>query len=342
MATRAHHQVTLVALGENALRFALAMTAIVAGGGVVALAASVAVSRFAGMIASAVLVERSGVRDAWRPVPVGQLRDFAAAVAPFGLLLFAGMAYFRLDVLMSEALLGAVPTGVYAAALTFYTAAMIVPDGLMAAVYPRLAARFRESPDGYAQATRMTVRMVTAALVPVSLGLVCLAPLLLKVAYGGRYAGAVPVLRLLAASLPIHAANAALGQALLAGNLQGPMLRGTLVSLVLHAVTLGLFLPRVGIVAAPVSMAFSSALFTAWCAWVFHRRVSRLSWDPSLARNMAAIVVPIALTLAAPEGWTLAGAVVGLAFLAAVGGRTLLAGVEFAPAAAPRLGKDPA
>ena len=317
MASRTHHRITLVALVENALKLGLAVATFHSGGGLALLCAGVAAARVAALVFGGLLVSRAGVRASWRPVPLAETAGFARAVAPFAVLLVLSMTYFKLDVLLVEALLGPGPTGVYGAALALYSVALLVPESVMGAVYPRLAARHRESSQAYAQATRVAVRLVTAGLVPLALGLICFADVLLRVAYGGRYAEAAPVLRLLAASLPLHAANGALGQALQAGRLQGPMVRIVFAGLGAHAALCALLVPRLGITGAPIAILASSLVVTVGAALVFHREVSPLVPAPAGLLATACIVGPIALTLAAPAGWTYIAGAVGLLALAA-------------------------
>jgi len=342
MATRTHHRLALVAAGENALKLGLALLTFRGGGGLAYLCAGVAVSRALALGVSTAMVARAGARGGWRPAPAVEVRKLAVELAPFALVLVFSMTYFRLDVLLVEALLGPGRTGVYSAAVAFYTAALVIPDSAMAAVYPRLAARFRESSHSYADATLVAVRLVSAGLVPVSIGLICLAGPLLRLSYGGRYADASPALRLLAASLPIHAANAALGQALLAGRLQRAMARMTFLAMVVHGGLTLVLLPRVGIVGAPISLVASSLLFMVGAGWEFHREVSRLVLTRSTLARLTVVAGPIVVTLLSPAGWTYLSGAAGLAALGLAAPGVLLRGTGVVPWAPAGLRKGPA
>ncbi len=275
MGTHTHHRVTAVAVLENALKLALALGTLRLGGGLLALCAGVAVSRAAALAVGAVLVRRAGVRGAWRPVALGSIRPFLREVAPFALLLVLSTVYFKLDLLLVDAVLGAAGTGPYGAALQFYAVALLVPDSAMAVLYPRLAARRRASGQGYAEATRAALRWVTLSLVPIGLGLFALADVVLRIAYGSHVPGAAPALRVLALSLPLHGANAALGQALMAGKLYRPTVGVVLAGLVAHALLCLVLLPRVGLVGAAASVIASSAVVAAGAWIVFQREVVR-------------------------------------------------------------------
>jgi O-antigen/teichoic acid export membrane protein len=330
MATRTHHRVTLIAIAENGLKATLAGAALWTGGGLVFLCWGVALSRGLALALGAALVSRAGAgRRSWRPVGWSEIRGFARGVAPFAVLLVVSTTYFKLDVLLVEALLGPGPTGVYGAALAFYSAALLIPDSVMAALYPRLAMRHRRSPEEFAEATLLSVRLVMAGLVPVSLGLICASDLLLELAYGGRYAGAAPLLRLLAASLPLHAANGALGQGLLAGHIQRPLLGVVLAGLAAHALLCAALLPRLGLAGAPASLLLSSAIVAAGSALVFHRRVSRLAPGPRTLGASAAMASAIGLTLAAPGRWNLTAGAAALVVLAAAAHKALLSPADW-------------
>ena len=329
MATRTHHRVALVAAFESGLKLALAWVAFKTGGGLTFLCVGVAVSRLLALAVGSVLVSRAGASRAWRPAGWEEIRTFAAGVIPFAVLLILSTIYFKLDVLLVEALLGAGLTGIYGAALAFYSVALLVPESVMAAVYPRLSAQHRASPEGFAEATLTAMRVVTAGLVPAALGLICLSNVLLRVAYGGRYAAAAPVLRLLAASLPLHAANGALGQALLAGRLQGRMVVVVLSGLLSHALLCLLLLPRFGLIGAPVSLFLSSAIVTIGTTLVFHRQVAPLAPSARALVAVAAGAASIAATLAAPGAWSFLTAAVGLGVTTLVARKVLLSPSEW-------------
>lgn len=326
MATRTHHRLAAIAAAENALKLGLALLAFRFGGGLMLLCTGFALARVLAFATGAWMASRAGARGSWIGGPAAELKELATGLAPFTLIQVSAMAYLRLDVLLVQAMLGADQTGIYSAAATFFTAALILPDSAMAAVYPRLAARHREPDDGYAATVRVTVRIVSAAMVPVSIAVICISDDLLRIVYGGRYAAAAPVLRLLAAALPLVAANAAMGNALLAGRLQRAMLGVTFGAMVFHAGFTLLLLPRLGLVSGAVSVLVSSVLIGVAMAWTFHRAVSRLAATPRALAAVALVGAPVVLTLLAPPGWRYPAGFAGLFVLVVAAPSVLLPG----------------
>jgi O-antigen/teichoic acid export membrane protein len=189
-------------------------------------------------------------------------------------LLTLSILYFRVDVLLVGALRGAADTGLYAAALTIYSTALLLPEAALAAVYPRLAASFSRSPEGYVEASKKCARVLVVAMLPVMAALVMFAAPLLDLVYGERFAGGVVALRLLALSLPLHALNGALGQALQAGHLQSVVLKVVTTTLAAH-IALNLVLISIyGIAGAPMALLLSSAIAVVGNLLAFQRRVS--------------------------------------------------------------------
>ncbi len=316
VARHEHHAVTVIALVENAVKLSLAAAAFAWDGGLVALCAGISAARLAGLATGQVLMARRGCRGTWRPDLRGAW-PMARALPPFGALMVTAMVFFRVDVLVIGALRDEHDTGLYGAALTLYTVALLLPDSAMSAVYPRLAASFQRESDGFARATVLTAKLLASALVPVSLVLIVAARPLIGLIYGAGYLGAAPALALLAASLPVHAVNAALGQALQAGGQQAAVLGVALVGTAVHVgLTLAL-VSAIGVPGAPIAVLISSTLVALASGWLFHRRIARLEVAPARLVGASAVAGPVGLVLLAPQGWALAAAAAGLAWLAA-------------------------
>ncbi|MCP4656194.1 MAG: oligosaccharide flippase family protein [bacterium] len=315
MARRAHHRVTLVAFAENALKLALAAGVFAFGGGILGLCAAITLARCAALGAGEWMMRGAEDRRTERPTLADALA-FGRAVAPFAVLFTLSMVYFRVDVLLVAALRDAGDTGFYGAALALFSIALLVPSSAMSALYPRLAAMFRSSHEGYARATLVSVELLTLGIVPLSLALICFADRILTTAYGDPFLVSAPVLRLLAATLPLQAVNGAFGHALQAGKLQASMLRIVAMGLAAHVVMLVVLVPRLGIEGAAVSLVVSSALVTVGTARAFHSRVAPIPLDAGAISSLLAGVGPIVLTLLAPSSLTLVAGLAGLVWLA--------------------------
>ncbi|MBK9966166.1 MAG: polysaccharide biosynthesis C-terminal domain-containing protein [Holophagales bacterium] len=314
MATRTHHRITIVSLAENALKLALAFAAYLLGAGILGLCVGIAAARLLALGAGFVLMRRAGAPETGRPTLAGAL-GFGRTVAPFAVLFALSMLYFRVDVLLVQALRGEGDTGRYGAALTLYSVVLLLPESAMAAVYPRLASSFRASLEGYAEATLLSLRVLVVGIVPLSLFLICFADRILGLAYGERFLASATTLRLLAVSLPLHAVNGVLGQALQAARLQSAMLRIIVFGLATHVVANVVLLPRLGIEGAAVALFLSSSVVALGAARCFHRNVAPLSLGVRFFLSVATIGGPLALALLVPPAWRLAAFAVSLCAL---------------------------
>jgi O-antigen/teichoic acid export membrane protein len=315
-----HHAVTVVAVVENAIKLLLAIAVFWFGGGLVELCLAISASRVCALVFGQILMHRAGSRAGFRPELHG-LAPLARALPSFGGMFVLAMVFFRVDVLVLGAMRGERETGIYGAGLTLYSVALLLPDSVLAAVYPRLAASFRSGRDGFARAALLAAKLLAIGLVPVSVGLIDLAPAVLGHVYGEKFLEAAPALALLGASLPIHALNGAFGQALQAGGYQGAMLCAGLVGTAIHvAITLAL-VALLGVPGAPLALLISSSLLALMSGYLFHTRVRAIEIRPRTVWTASAVAGPIALALLVPQPYAVAGAIAGglwiaLAFLA--------------------------
>ncbi|HZR80490.1 MAG TPA: oligosaccharide flippase family protein [Candidatus Binatia bacterium] len=330
VAHRRHHAVTAVAIAENAVKLALAALALAAGGGLVGVCGAITAARVVALAFGQRLMARAGCRPGWR-LAIRDSAPLARALPPFGAMLVVAMLFFRVDVLVVGLLRGEHDTGVYGAAVTLYTVALLLPDSAMSAVFPRLAASFQSGRAGAATATLLTAKLLAIALVPVAVALIDLADPVLHLVYGARFADAAPALRMLAASLPVHAVNAAFGQALQAGGHQRAILAVAVLGTALHAVVTCALVALLGIEGAPIAVLFSSSVVAVLGAAVFHLRVAPIRIGLRSVCAVSAVAGPVALALLAPARLELAATVAGAVWLAcALGARQVLGSDEIA------------
>ncbi len=298
MARLSHHRVTLVALVENALKLALAAVVFALEGGIPELCAAITLARFAAFGAGEWMMR--GVRDpgAWRPA-LADVLAFGRTVAPFAVLLTLSMVYRRVDVLLVAALRDDSDIGLYGAAASLFSITLLIPSSAMSALYPRFAALHRSSRAAHAQATRLAVRFLTLGIIPVSLLVIGFADRILAAVYGERFLVSAAVLRLLAASLPLVAANGAFSHALQAAGQQAALIHIVALGLAAHVVLVVLLVSAYGIEGAAAAFFLSSALVALGTALTFHTRVAPLTPDAGTILSCLAALAPIVLTLLA-------------------------------------------
>ncbi len=315
IAAHRHHRIAVVAVVENAIKMGGALTALLSGYGLTGICVAIAVARLGGSGVGLVMLRRDGL-------PIGSitfagLQDSARAVLPFALLFAVSMAYFRIDVPIVGAVTGSpVATGWYGAAATLFLSVLLLPESAMAAAYPRLAAAYATPTGGYGAATALVARLLVLGIAPVALSLILLAEPLVQVIYGDRFAESAAVLRLLALSLPIHALNGALGQALQAARAQDAMLRIVTGGLALHVLATTVFVRWFGIEGAAIALLCSS---TAVALGALRAVQQRLALPGITVRGLLQIVPvagPLFLASSATDAWRPAVAACAIAWLA--------------------------
>jgi O-antigen/teichoic acid export membrane protein len=325
VAARRHHLVALVAASENAVKLALAVAVFLWGGGLVGLCGAIAVARGAALLVGQRLLVANGFDRPWR-VEAHEAGALARALPPFAGMLVLAILYFRIDVLVLQALRPEAETGLYAAALTLYTVAMLLPESALSAVYPRLARAFHAEREGFGRGSWLAAKLLAVGLVPVSVIAIALAKPLLDVVYGDRFTAAAPLLALLAASLPLHALNGALGQALQASGHARRAMRVTGFATALHlAVTVAL-VATLGPIGAPIAILASSTVAALATGVLVHRHAAPLPRESGAAWIAFTIAIPIALALGlAPEHGLIGGALGLGCLVAALGAERLRA-----------------
>lgn len=316
MAGHRHYWIAVVALVEGVVKLGAAGGVLLAGGGIVGLCAALTLARLVAFVLGAALVARLGVRSLHRR-PGGGSLAFARDLLPFAAIFTLAMLYFRQDVLVVGALRSETETGLYGVAATLYTMALLGPASVMSALFPRLAASHAASPSAYRDATVLSAKLLAAGGVVATLGLLVVAGPLVRLLYGAAFAGAVPVLGLLFAVLPLHGVNTVLGQALQAAHLQRQVLTMTAAVTSLDLAALFVLVPVLGIAGGAWSILLTSTLSLAWMGAIYHFRVAPVTIERRHTLIPVALAGPVVLTLASPERLRLPAALAGLALLGA-------------------------
>lgn len=315
MARREHHLLTVVAFAEGALKLVLAGVVFLLHNGLLGLCVAITVSRFLAFGIGERLMRRERVASGG-PLDIRAVLRFARIVAPWVAIFTLSILYFRIDIILVQSLLGDTAAGLYGAAASLFAAVVLLPGAAMSAVYPRLAKVYRESRDGYARATILALKLLVAGTVPFSLLLLCAGPYIVSLLYGSAFASSVDVLRLLALSLPFHAANGVLGMALQAGHLQSTMLRVVAVALALEAALMLVFIPRFGIAGAAVALLISSAFSMVLLGVIFHRQTASVLHPSRVMLTAAALYAPVLWTWLLPPTLAPVAAIFGFVLLA--------------------------
>lgn len=316
MGVHQHPRITLVAFVEGVVKLAAAGVVLAVGGGLEGLCAGLTLARLVALGLGQILAARAGAERAFGR-PAGGVAEFARALVPFAAIFTLGILYFRQDVLVVGALRSEAETGLYGVATTLYALTLLAPNSVMAAVFPRLSAAFGSARGDYHEATILTSKLLTVEGVVVAVVLIAAGPFLVRALYGPPFLAAVPTLSLLAAVLPIHGVNAALGQAMQAAHLQNETLALTAGAVVVNLALCLALVPAMGILGAATALLTTSALSAIVLGWIYHRRIAPFPLGVRGALVPLAAAAPVLVVLAAPEPFRPAAAAAGLALLAA-------------------------
>ncbi len=146
------------------------------------------------------------------------LRRSVRVMVPFGLAGLFTVMYYRVDIVMLEAILGEVPTGQYGAAYRILEALQLLPTMVaLAAVYPRMARLYHEGQFArFHRLLQKSAAGLVAAGVLISAAIALLAePIIALLAPDPSYGPAAGALRIVVWSFPFLCANFTLYSALI-------------------------------------------------------------------------------------------------------------------------------
>jgi O-antigen/teichoic acid export membrane protein len=166
-----------------------------------AVAACYAPATAATLVIGYALLVRHGRRPHYRWEPAAWSSLLRTAI-PFGLSFVGALLYDRLALVMITVGYGAVAAGWFNAAYTIVLALASIPAILLATVYPRLAVAARGDRRTVAALTSSLTRYTLIIGLALALALEVLAATIVPALYGRQYLPAVPLLRVLAWSLP--------------------------------------------------------------------------------------------------------------------------------------------
>jgi O-antigen/teichoic acid export membrane protein len=314
MGLHLHSRITLVALVEGATKLVASALVLLLGGGLAGLCAGLTLGRVVALGLGERLAKGAGAGEPFRR-PTRPLLELARALVPFTAIVTLGILYFREDVILVGAMRSKSETGIYGVAAALYVLALLVPNSLMAALYPRLSAAFARSRDEFHEVSMLTTKLLTVCGVVMALAMIAMASWIVRLLYGAHYVDAIPVLSLLAAALPLHGANAALGQATQAAHLQNDLVWLTVFAVIVNLILNLTLIPRFGIEGAACALLASSALSALILGWIYHRRVSPMALRARTLLVPLAVAAPILLPLASPGTLRLPAAALGLVVL---------------------------
>ena len=236
------------------------------------------------------------------------------------------LVYYNLDKLMLSGLRGDRVVGLYEAAYRWVLVALVPATVFVQAFFPSLSAAHGDRGRMAAQAGAFA-RVNLGVGLPVALGGALLAGPLVTLLAGPEFAPAGPVLAVLMANVAVVYLNLALGQPLLAWDLQTPYFWAVGAGAAANVVLNVALIPPFGAMGAAWATLGAEAAVLAVLAAVYGRTLGTLPVGPAALAGAVAVVgvgVPVGASLALGWPWGVGAALAVPAFAAAAWGLGLV------------------
>jgi O-antigen/teichoic acid export membrane protein len=264
--------------------------ALLAGGGLPALAWSQAVSPVPALVLGAYLLGRRPVAEGGEDAAPAAVLRAAAPLAANGALqiLSPRVELFAVLLLASDR-----ATGLYLVALRVFEFLSMVPNAVAQGAMPSLTREAISGGDGVRRRTAYTMAVVAA---PAAVGLALVAPAALRLLFGWSYGAAAPALVLLALALPALFLNALLSWSIVACGHGSWLPRLTALRVGAAALLAAALVPRLGATGAAAGLLCSESLLLVANGMASRRASFALPLARPLAAGLAACL-PMALAV---------------------------------------------
>jgi O-antigen/teichoic acid export membrane protein len=249
------------------------------------------------------LLHRAAARELFKIIPRWdwpRMKELGRAARPFAFLSVMSNVTDApvVDVLILGALHGSGAVGPYTAALGLVMRLLMIPYGVGDALYPAVAAGFRDHRAEVVTTVRRCILNLALLTVPAAVALTFLAPTILRLLYGEEYVGATDALRLIGWLLPLMGVNYVMRECLSAIHRQDVVVRLTLVSCVLLVGLYAALIPLFGIVGAALAGVLREAVMLLLWARPFSAELERPFPVRELGRlSLAALAMSLPLAL---------------------------------------------
>jgi O-antigen/teichoic acid export membrane protein len=200
--------------------------------------------------------------------------------------------FFKIDIVLMEAINGNVVVGQYSAAYKWLDALNIIPAFLTMALLPVMARQAHNDRPGLQRNYRLAVKLLVMVALPVAVVTTFIAKPLVRVLGGAEFlpAGGI-ALQLMIWSIPIGWINSVTNYVIVALDRQRTLIVAFVVGVVFNIVTNLIFLPLYSYRAAAIITIFSELTLMIAFAWIIRQEMQGLRWPRVLWRPALAAVV---------------------------------------------------
>jgi len=230
--------------------------------------------------------------------------------------------FFKIDVVLMEAINGNVVVGQYSTAYKWLDALNIIPAYLTMALLPVMARQAHDDRPGLRRNVTLAVKLLVMIALPVAVATTFLAEPLIRLLGGAEYlpAGGV-ALQIMIWSIPIGWINSVTNYVIVALDRQRTLTLAFIIGVAFNLSANLIFLPSYSYRAAAVITILSELTLLIAFTWIIRQELGEMGWQRTLWRPaVAALVMGAALVLLWPvaplAGLVIAPLVYGVALLA--------------------------
>lgn len=239
-----------ISVATSLVRVTLGTVALLAGAGIIGLAAIALALNLVLVIVFIVVARRTLRVKLSGPVPA-DLPTMLSESFPLLINHVLATVFFKIDVVLLQALRGSDTVGYYAAAYKWVDGTLIIPSTFTFAVYPVLSRFAQQKGAGLRTAYEMSVRVLLTIGIPISVVIAFLSGDLILI-LGGRayYPQSAMALAILIWFLPFSYLNGLTQYALIAVNRQRFITVAFAIAVIFNLAANAVFIPRYGLYAA--------------------------------------------------------------------------------------------
>jgi O-antigen/teichoic acid export membrane protein len=315
------------------VKVTLGLGTLLLGWGVVGLAGGAIATNVVTLLILAWLA-RPLVSKFFQPLEPALMRLMLAQSWPLMLNHLLATVFFKIDVVLMEAINGNIVVGQYSTAYKWLDALNIIPAFLTMALLPIMARQAHEDRAGLKRNYTLAVKLLVITALPVAVVTTFIAEPLIRVLGGDEYlpAGGI-ALQIMIWSILIGWINSVTNYVIVALDRQRTLTLAFALGVTFNLVANLIFLPGYSYRAAAVITIFSEGVLMLAFTWIIRQEIGGMGWPAALWRPAAAGVILLAALIVLWQFAPLAG----LLLAPAIYGAALIALRPFRPEEADRI-----
>lgn len=295
------------------LKVTLGTATLLAGWGIIGLAGASILINLATFGVLGVLALRLFFKPKWEPERA-LCGEMVGESWPLMLNHLLASLFFKVDVVLMEAIKGNIVVGLYSTGYKFLDALNVIPSMFTFAVFPVISRQAKEDPEGFLRVYRLGVKLLVTLALPAAVIATLAGEEMVLVLGGEQYLpDSMIALQLMVWSMPIGWINSLTNYVLVALDQQRYLTRAFIIGFTFNLIANLIFMPRYSYQASAIIHTFSElALFIPFAIGL-HRQLGRLNWwsivgKPLLAATAMGGLALLLLPLG--RGWALLAAIV--------------------------------